>query len=207
MYPENSGALPVEFLPGKIDAITEAEHRGARRLGLEVTEIQRTGKSLALIGRMRIEQTMLLRCVAKPGSVINAVRGDGKGWPVMRTGGDIPVFVAEPHRRHLAVQLDQRVVADVGVVDVAPCDDRVIIGIHGHGRAAAFADMVGDFDVAPEAYPAVIRHRIIDGRTVIFFPFFFRSTLLAFVEPGDIYMPLAVHRHGVEAMTDDFAVI
>src|SRR3989338_8538593 len=120
----------------------------------------------------------------------------------MWAGGSIPVLMAEPHRRHLAVQLDKRMVANVRVVDRAPYNDRVTVGIHGHGRAAAFANMVGNFDVGPETYPAVIRHRIINGRAGIFFPFFISGALIAFVEPGNVNMPLAVDRHGIETMAD-----
>src|SRR3972149_8058070 len=150
MHAETAGPPPVKFLPDKMYAAAMAEHIGMRRLGFEVAEIQRAGKSLALIGRIRIEQAMPFRRVVEPGCVIYTIRSDGKGRSMMRARGGIPVLVAEPHRRHFAIQLDQRVVADIGVVDVAPCYDRVIIGIHGHGCTAAFTNMVGNFDVAPE---------------------------------------------------------
>src|SRR3989338_1930353 len=121
---------------------------------------------------------------------------------MMRTAGDIPVFLAEPHRRHSAVQLDQRMVADIGVVDMTPDDDRIIIGIYGHRRAAAFAYMIGNFDIAAEAYPTVLRHRIVNGRAAIFLPFFLRGAQIAFVEPGDVNMTLVIHRHGIKTRSE-----
>src|SRR3989338_10220522 len=137
MHSENACALPVEFLPDKIDAAAMAEHIGMRRLGFEVSEIQGAGKSLALIGRIRIEQAMPFRRVVEPGCVIYTIRSDGKGRSMMRARGGIPVLVAEPHRRHFAIQLDQRVVADIGAVDMAPDDDGVVIGVYGHRRTTA----------------------------------------------------------------------
>src|SRR3989339_2130762 len=110
---------------------------------------------------MRVEQPLPLRCVAEPCGVIDAIRSDGKGRSVMRAPGDVPVLMAEPHRRHLAIQPDQRMVADIGVVDMAPYDDRVSVGVHCHRYAAAFAGMVGRLDVWAETPALIIGDGII----------------------------------------------
>src|SRR4030067_1269413 len=112
---------------------------------------------------MRIEQAVPFGSVVEPGCVMYAVRSDGKGWSVVRAGGGIPVLVAESHRRHFAVQLDQCVVADIGVVDMAPCDDRIAVGVYRHRHAAAFAGMVGSLDIGFETFTLIIGGGVMRG--------------------------------------------
>src|SRR3569623_2455771 len=120
----------------------------------------------------------------------------------MRTGGNLPVVIADAMDLARRVQIAERgdgVIAHAAVKNVAEDHHRPPRTGERHTKAAALAGVVAD-EVSFRVDRAILRGRKKQARAVVWQPLLLRGRAVALVEPCREHRPVRVERERLKSL-------